>query len=159
VWPRNIERVEHLAPRHHRRFYNRQRFTLNITRADMVAAGWSPSVRIFEAAACGTPIISDVWPGLEEFFVPDREILLARSTAAMLALLRETSTQAARELGAAARAKVLALHTAAHRAEELEQHLREAGASAGQRAASSARARPTAKTKRVRSSALQPQIA
>ncbi len=47
------------------RFYNQQRFTLNVTRADMIAAGWSPSVRLFEAAACGTPIISDAWAGLE----------------------------------------------------------------------------------------------
>src|SRR4051812_3498305 len=65
VWPTNVDRVQHLPPRKHRGFYNRQRFTLNITRADMVAAGYSPSVRLFEAAACGTPIISDLWPGLE----------------------------------------------------------------------------------------------
>jgi spore maturation protein CgeB len=58
-WPANVERIEHLPPQDHPSFYSRQRFTLNVTRADMIAAGWSPSVRLFEAAACGTPIISD----------------------------------------------------------------------------------------------------
>src|SRR3954468_16814351 len=64
----NVERIEHLPPSEHRAFYTRQRFTLNVTRRDMIVAGYSPSVRLFEAAACGTPIISDRWPGLETFF-------------------------------------------------------------------------------------------
>ena len=54
-FPANVQRITHLAPRAHRRFYNRLRFTLNITRRDMVQAGYSPSVRLFEAAACGPP--------------------------------------------------------------------------------------------------------
>ena len=76
-WPANVSRLEHLAPPAHPGFYAAQRFTLNVTRADMVAAGWSPSVRLFEAASCGVPIISDTWPGLDELFRPDVEILLA----------------------------------------------------------------------------------
>jgi spore maturation protein CgeB len=126
AWPQNIDRIEHLPPQRHRGFYNRQRFTLNVTRADMVAAGYSPSVRLFEAAACGTPIISDEWPGLETFFEPGRELLVARTAAEVLDLLRETPRPAAIRVGAAARARVLACHTAAHRAQELEAHLCEA---------------------------------
>ncbi|RYD64293.1 MAG: glycosyltransferase, partial [Verrucomicrobiaceae bacterium] len=64
-WPGNVERIIHLSPAEHRKFYNAQRFTLNVTRADMIRAGHSPSVRLFEAAACGTPIISDRWTGIE----------------------------------------------------------------------------------------------
>ncbi|HVL39168.1 MAG TPA: glycosyltransferase, partial [Fimbriimonadaceae bacterium] len=78
-WPSNVERIEHLPPAEHRAFYNRQRFTLNITRADMIRAGYSPSVRLFEAAACGVPIISDYWPGLESFFRLGEEILVSSS--------------------------------------------------------------------------------
>ena len=68
----NVERIEHLPPPEHRAFYNAQRFTLNVTRADMIRAGYSPSVRLFEAAACGTPIISDVWAGLDTLLRPGR---------------------------------------------------------------------------------------
>jgi spore maturation protein CgeB len=124
-WPKNVERIEHLPPRRHRAFYNQQRFTLNITRADMIAAGFSPSVRLFEAAACGTAIITDAWPGLDTFFEPGREVLLARSKADVLRFLHDTPRETAAEIGAAARAKVLAQHTAAHRAEELEGYLYE----------------------------------
>jgi len=126
AWPPNVARVEHLPPSEHRRFYNRQRFTLNLTRADMIAAGWSPSVRLFEAAACGTPIVSDYWPGLENFFTPGHEILLARSANEVDRVLRDLSPAAAAEIGRAAQRRVLAQHTAAHRAMELEAHLMEA---------------------------------
>jgi spore maturation protein CgeB len=129
AWPKNVERREHLPPDQHRAFYNQQRFTLNITRADMIAAGWSPSVRLFEAAACGTPIISDYWRGIDEFFTPGREILLATSAADVTHLLRDLSDEAANAIGAAARQRVLAEHTAAHRAQELEAHLNPTGRS------------------------------
>ncbi|MBA4136257.1 MAG: glycosyltransferase [Opitutus sp.] len=123
AWPRNVRRVQHLAPDRHRRFYNEQRFTLNVTRANMIAAGYSPSVRLFEAAACGTPIISDYWPGLEELFLPGREVLLGRTSGEVLSYLRELSAEDARAIGEAAREKVMTAHTAAHRAAELEKHL------------------------------------
>jgi hypothetical protein len=87
AWPDNVERLEHVAPADHPAFYSASRFTLNVTRADMIAAGYSPSVRLFEAAACGVPIISDVWPGLDELFEPGREIAFATDTAAVLGLL------------------------------------------------------------------------
>ena len=78
-WPRTVHRIEHLDPGEHRRFYNSQRYTLNITRADMVQAGYSPSVRLFEAAACATPIITDFWEGLDTLFEIGSEILVAKS--------------------------------------------------------------------------------
>ncbi len=125
-WPPNVKRFVHLSPAKHRAFYNAQKFTLNITRAQMIAAGYSPSVRLFEAAACATPIISDPWPGLETFFTPGEEILIARSPADTLRYLREIPEAERRRLGERARARVLARHTARHRALELETYLREA---------------------------------
>jgi spore maturation protein CgeB len=122
-FPPNVERIQHLAPAEHRAFYNSQRYTLNITRADMVAAGYSPSVRLFEAAACGTPIISDAWSGLETFFEPEREIILARDEHDVRARLAERD-DARREIGRRARRRILAEHTAAHRAETLESYVR-----------------------------------
>src|SRR5690606_25904354 len=86
-WPGNVERRAHIPPDRHRSFYSRQRFTLNLTRADMAAAGWSPSVRLFEAAACGAAIVSDWQPGIGEFFRPDEEILIACSSEKMAKLL------------------------------------------------------------------------
>jgi spore maturation protein CgeB len=124
-WPVNVERIEHLAPASHRRFYNSQRFTLNLTRADMRRAGHSPSVRIFEAAACGTPIISDYWPGLEEFFELEKEILTASSTEEMLVYLNEIPEKDRRALGERVRLRVLANHTSEQRALELESYLAE----------------------------------
>jgi spore maturation protein CgeB len=119
-WPKNVDYKAHLAPAEHRAFYNRQRYTLNVTRADMIAAGWSPSVRLFEAAACATPIISDRWRGIETLFLPGREILLADSRADVLRALRETTEAERTAMGIRARARVVAEHTAAHRAEQLE---------------------------------------
>jgi spore maturation protein CgeB len=124
-WPGNVERIEHLAPSSHRRFYNSQRFTLNLTRADMRDAGYSPSVRIFEAAACGTPIISDNWPGLETFFEIENEILTASSAAEVLRYLKEIPENERRAMGERARLRVLASHTSEHRAVELESYVAE----------------------------------
>jgi spore maturation protein CgeB len=123
AWPENVDRIEHLEPGKHPAFYARQRFTLNLTRPEMVRAGWSPSVRLFEAAACGVPAISDWWEGLDTFFKPGSEILVAESPAEVARILREVSYDEARELGAAARRRVLAEHTAKRRAEELEAHV------------------------------------
>ncbi|MGH1573561.1 CgeB family protein [Methylobacterium sp. P31] len=125
-WPGNVERIEHLAPDRHPDFYAASRYTLNVTRADMVRAGWSPSVRLFEAGACGTPVISDRWDGLETLLVPEREILLPEGPEAVLAILRGRSEAERRRLGAASRAAILARHTAAARAEDLERFLVEA---------------------------------
>lgn len=125
-WPPNVERTEHLPPNRHRSFYNAQRFTLNITRADMRAAGFAPSVRLFEAAACGTPIISDNWPGLDTLFTPGSEILIAEHADDTLQYVRAMPEHERKAIGERARARVLAAHTAAHRAAELERYVRAA---------------------------------
>jgi len=118
-WPANVERIEHLPPADHPAFYAASRFTLNVTRADMIAAGWSPSVRLFEAGACGTPIISDKWPGIEEVFTPGEAIVLADNAAEVTAALDGEAAS----IGAAARQAVLAGHSAEIRATQLEQDL------------------------------------
>jgi spore maturation protein CgeB len=120
AWPANVDYKPHLPPAEHRAFYNAQRYTLNITRADMVRAGWSPSVRLFEAAACGTPIVSDAWAGIETLFVPGREIVIARAPEDVLHVLRDVREDERLRMAERARARILAEHTAAHRAAELE---------------------------------------
>ena len=122
VWPQNVARIHHLPPDRHRAFYNSQRYTLNITRADMVEAGFSPSVRLFEAAACGTPIISDYWAGLESFFALGSEILVAQSTEDVLAFLHDLDEHQREQIGQRAYAAVMQRHTADHRALELERY-------------------------------------
>jgi spore maturation protein CgeB len=121
-WPSNVQRIEHVPPADHPKFYAASRFTLNLTRADMVRAGWSPSVRLFEAAACGTPVISGSWPGLDSVLSPGEEVLLAETPEQVLDALRDTGGWRA-ALAKAARRRVLASHTSAHRAAELEEHL------------------------------------
>jgi spore maturation protein CgeB len=125
AWPANVARIDHLPPAEHNAFYNQQTFTLNITRRAMLDAGHSPSVRVFEAAACGIPIITDAWPGLEDFFIPGEEILVAATTDDVLAILRTIDAATAREIGARGRSRVLTEHTAAHRAAQLEHYARE----------------------------------
>jgi spore maturation protein CgeB len=124
-WPGNVSRLAHVAPPDHRAFYNAQRFTLNLTRRDMLLAGYSPSVRLFEAAAAGAPILSDIWPGIEQFFEPEREIALVRDSRDVLDWLQRCSEEARVSLAEAGRRRVLAEHTAAHRAEALESYASE----------------------------------
>jgi spore maturation protein CgeB len=125
-WPQNVERIEHLPPALHRDFYNTQKYTLNVTREDMIKAGYSPSVRLFEAAACGVPIISDYWDGLTSVFEEGTEILIARSTHDVLNYLNNISGERRKEIGENARQKVLHYHTAKARALELENYMLEA---------------------------------
>lgn len=134
-WPRNVERIEHVAPQDHPAFYAASRYTLNVTRADMIRAGYSPSVRLFEAAACGTPILTDRWDGLETVLAPGREILPVETAGEVLGLLEGQPETERRRLADAARARVLARHSAGHRAAELEAHLREAAGRRGNIAA------------------------
>lgn len=122
VWPENVLRIEHLPASDHREFYNSQAFTLNLTRADMRKAGYSPSVRLFEAAACGTAIISDEWPGLSDFFTPGTEILLVRNAADVTSHMQMDPEERLR-LAERARRRTLRFHTAGVRALELEMFL------------------------------------
>jgi spore maturation protein CgeB len=121
-WPKNVKRI-HLVPGARRRaFYNSLRFTLSITPPGAVTTGFGPSPRLFEAAACGTPVITEFWPGLDTFFTPDEEILISHSADETMIYLDEISELDRRRLGYRARERVLAKHTTRHRAAELEKY-------------------------------------
>jgi spore maturation protein CgeB len=126
AWPENVERIEHVPPDEHASFYAASRYTLNVTRADMIRAGYSPSVRLFEAAATCTPIMSDRWAGIETLFAPGREIVLADTTDDVLSVLTDWPEPKRCALAEAARRRVLDGHTSHHRAAQLESHIREA---------------------------------
>jgi spore maturation protein CgeB len=119
-WPENVSHVAHLPAAKHAAFYCRQRFTLNVTRADMRRMGYSPSVRLFEAACCGTPVISDDWEGLDAFFEPGAEILVAAERDEVLDYVRRMPDDERRAIADAARRRVLTTHTGDQRARELE---------------------------------------
>lgn len=125
-WSENVERIEHLPPAQHREFYNTQKYTLNVTRADMIKAGYAPSVRLFEAAACGVPIISDYWEGLTTIFEEGTEILIARSAIDVLAFFENINEEERKKIGERGRQKVMQAHTAKARAKELESYMQEA---------------------------------
>ncbi len=120
-WAPNVERIIHLSPPRHPAFYSSSRFTLNLTRDDMVAAGWSPSVRLFEASACGAAILSDPWPGLEDFLTPGSEILLPANAEEVVEILRNIPDSDRIAIGQRARDRILSQHTAVHRATQFEQ--------------------------------------
>ena len=120
-WHPNIERIIHISPPDHPAFYSSGRFTLNLTRDDMVAAGYSPSVRLFEASACGATILSDSWEGLSDFLTPGEEILLPKDASEVAAILEHTSDADRGRIGQRARDRILTEHTANRRAEEFEQ--------------------------------------
>ncbi len=117
-WTPNIWFVQHLPPAEHAPFFSSSRLTLNVTRRDMAALGWCPSGRLFEAAACGAPILSDAWAGLDSFFMPGDEILLAETPADVLAALDRDDANL-RRIGRAARERVLDEHSSDHRAGQL----------------------------------------
>lgn len=119
-WPSNARRIMHLNPRWHPHFYSSSRITLNVTRRDMVQAGYSPSVRLFEAAACAAPIASDNWPGLDTFFASGKEILLPSSSDDMVRYLCDIGDDQLQKIGRAAQQRVLGEHTSEIRAVEFE---------------------------------------
>lgn len=122
-WSANIERIEHLPPSEHMAFYNSQRYTLNVTREAMIAAGYAPSVRLFEAAACGIPIISDYWDGLDTIFKPEQEILIAHTTQDVVDYLQDISEEDRIRIGQAARERILKEHSSRQRAKQLAQYI------------------------------------
>lgn len=124
-WSHNVERIEHIPPAEHRKFYNSQKFTLNVTRQDMIKAGYSPSVRLFEAAACGVPIISDYWDGIDSIFELKTEILIARSYTDVVDYFEAIGEEERKKIGENARQKVMKYHTAKARAKELENYVKE----------------------------------
>jgi spore maturation protein CgeB len=118
VLPPNVTHRSHIAPADHPAFYCSSRFTLNITRKPMTESGYCPSARLFEAAACGVPVLTDSWPGLEHFFEPGREILVSYRTECVLEAL-SLSPAARTKIAQRARMRVLLEHTADRRAEQL----------------------------------------
>jgi spore maturation protein CgeB len=125
VMPSNVRRIVHLSPADHRGFYNGARFMLNVTRREMIEAGYSPNLRLFEVAACGTPIITDEWRGFSTIFSPGHEVLIARSARDVIGYLCDLSDEERTAIGERARRRVLQSHTSAHRAIELERYVAE----------------------------------
>ena len=121
-WTENILYFWHMPPHDHAALFCSSGLTLNVTRAAMAAVGYCPSGRLFEAAACGTAIVTDSWEGLDAFFEPGREVVIARRTADVLAAL-ELPDGERRAIGRAARERALDCHTAFIRARELERLL------------------------------------
>jgi spore maturation protein CgeB len=131
-WPENMRRVEHVAPCQHPSFYSSSRITLNITRGEMARWGWCPSGRFFEAAACGTPIITDWWEGLDTFFdvVRDLRVVSRREQVEQALAMPDAELQA---LARHARHRTLDDHTGSVRAQQLLSYLEEARANVGRR--------------------------
>jgi spore maturation protein CgeB len=129
-WQPNIFYLSHMPPPDHAAFYSASTFTLNVTRGAMAAAGYCPSGRLFEAAACGTPLVSDWWDGLDHFFEPGGEIVVARSSGDVVQAL-EMPDGERRTMARRARERVLASHSADCRARELEQIIDHVGDHSG----------------------------
>lgn len=123
-WSGNIDFVSYLPPQEHAAFFCSSRLTLNITRAPMARLGWCPPARVFEAAACGAAVLTDEWCGLDDFYTPGEQILVARSGADTLSALDLSDAQL-RQLGSAARERTLDEHTSLHRARQLIHYLEE----------------------------------
>ena len=121
-WSSNIYFVRHLPPAEHAAFFCSSRLTLNVTRRAMVERGWCPSGRLFEAAACGAPIVSDIWEGLDAFFQPNQEIILAGGSADVVAAL-ELDDEELQRMARRARERTLDEHSSRRRADELIQLL------------------------------------
>jgi spore maturation protein CgeB len=125
-WPANVTHLPHLPQDEHSEFYGSQLYALNVTRANMKVLGFSPSVRLFEAAACGTPVISDDWPGMETIFTPGKEILIATGPRDVIQILEEVPADRRLGIAANARARLVKEHTPDHRARQLESYYHEA---------------------------------
>jgi spore maturation protein CgeB len=132
-WSSNIYFVQHVPPADHAAFYCSSRITVNVTRAAMADAGYCPSGRLFEAAACEVPMLSDDWAGLDRFFEPGLEIIVARTTGHAMDAFGMSDGQL-RRIAKAARERVLVTHTASVRALELENILEAARKAPGERA-------------------------
>ncbi len=117
-WPANVRYFDHVSPLRHCAFYSSSPLTLSIARGAMAAMGYCPSGRLFEAAACGVAVVSDRWPGLETFFEPGEEILIAQDAADTCVAIQADRAELER-IGRNARERALACHTAEARARRL----------------------------------------
>jgi len=125
--PSNVRWIGHVYTHQHNAFNATPRAVLNVNRESMARYGFSPPTRIFEAAGAAACIITDAWDGIELFLEPEREVLVARDGAEVAALARELTEQRAREIGEAARGRIISQHTYSHRAVQVEQVLAEIG--------------------------------
>lgn len=123
-WSKNVYFVDPLPAEDHAAFFSSSRLNLNVTREPMVRMGWCPSGRLFKAAACATAVLSDEWCGLDDFYTPGEQILVARDTEDTLAAL-DMSDARLRSIGRAARERTLDEHTSLHRARQLIHYLEE----------------------------------
>ncbi len=121
--PPNVQLLGHLYSRDHNAFNCTPRAVININRDSMARVGFSPPTRVFEAAGAGACLIVDAWEGIELFLEPGREVLVAANAEQVTALLERLSAEEARRIGEAALRRVLAQHTYAHRALEVERVL------------------------------------
>lgn len=124
-WPQNVRIFEHVAPGEHPALYSSSRLTLNITRDGMAKYGYCPSGRFFEAAACGTPIVTDTWTGLETFFTPGEELFTAETAADVVGALQLSPLELQR-IAARARERTLSEHTGEQRAAAMLGYFEEA---------------------------------
>jgi spore maturation protein CgeB len=128
-WSSNIYFVRHLPPSEHAAFFSSSRLTLNLTRRSMCRIGWCPSGRLFEAAACGTALVTDYWQGIEDFFKPGSELFLATNCEDVLAAVDTDDAEIGR-IAKAARERTLDQYTSVHRANELCRLLESCGTGA-----------------------------
>jgi len=128
IWPPNVRRFEHVAPSEHAALYSSSHATLNITRAGMARTGYCPSGRLFEAAACCTPILSDWWEGLDTFFLPGEEILVVRDEQDVICALASDDLS---KMATRARQRTLEDHTGDRRARQLLAYLEQARSRSG----------------------------
>jgi spore maturation protein CgeB len=122
--PRNVRWIGHVGTRDHNRVNCSARMVLNINRESMAAVGFSPPTRVFEAAGAGACVITDAWPGVETFFQPGEEILLASSAEDIIAHLCALGAPQSARMGAAMRARALRDHTYSLRARQVDSILR-----------------------------------
>ena len=118
--PRNVDLVGHVYTADHNAFNVTPTSVLNVSRESMARYGFSPATRVFEAAGAAACLISDAWEGIELFLEPDREVLVARDGDEVAAHVERLDAERARAIGEAALRRVLAEHTYAHRAAQLE---------------------------------------
>ena len=121
--PANVRLAGHVSTNDHNALNSTPLAVLNVLRESMAANGWSPATRVFEAAGAGACLVSDAWQGIDEFLEPGREVLVAESGEAVASLLEKLTPARARRIGEAARRRVVAEHTYAHRAEQVERLL------------------------------------
>jgi len=121
--PPNVRLIGHVSTNDHNALNSSPLAVLNVLRESMAANGWSPATRVFEAVGAGACLVSDAWDGIDDFLDPSGEVLVAANGDEVASHLEELTPARARRIGEAARRRVLAEHTYAHRAAQVERIL------------------------------------